>query len=368
MRIVAHNVKGQPNAAPWQRSKLSEYIMKTTQTHTTDLLQVPNAPQLPGLSFRRFRRASDLPKMLVVADAANQADQIDEKETLEELTHYYDHLKNCDPVRDMLMAEVDGELVAYSRVWWEQDQQGTYLYRHFGVVHPRWRGKGLGTAMLAYNQSRLLEVARQNDHPPQVPRFFESWGGDTMPDNHAILTKAGYQVVRYFFEMVRPLDQPIPEAPLPSGLEVRPFQEDHNRLIFDASSEAFRDHWSYIEPTEQDYQRWLNRPNRTPHLWQVAWDGDQVAGMVLNTIFPEENAAFNRKRGWTDPISVRRPWRRRGLARALLVRSMRMFKEMGYEDTALGVDTENPSGALRLYQGVGYQTVKTWKSYRKPLG
>jgi len=99
----------------------------------------------------------------------------------------------------------------------------------------------------------------------------------------------------------------------------------------------------------------------------VAWAGDQIAGMVQNFVSAAENAEYNRKRGYTEGISVRRPWRKLGLARALLVQSIAMFREMGMEETALGVDAENLSGALKLYQGVGYQEVKRNMSYRKPL-
>jgi len=119
-----------------------------------------------------------------------------------------------------------------------------------------------------------------------------------------------------------------------------------------------------------------------PHLWQVAWapsvadsaenpgeraEGDEVAGMVLNRLDEEQNVKYGRKRGWTQDIFVRRPWRRRGLARSLLVRSILMFQEMGMEETALGVDAQNPSGVLQLYESVGYRPVRTHTFYHKRI-
>jgi ribosomal protein S18 acetylase RimI-like enzyme len=89
--------------------------------------------------------------------------------------------------------------------------------------------------------------------------------------------------------------------------------------------------------------------------------------MVLNFYSQKENEEYNRKRGYTEGISVRRPWRKRGLARALIVQSMKMFKAMGMTETALGVDTQNLSGALRLYKSVGYRAVKKHTIYRKAL-
>ena len=89
--------------------------------------------------------------------------------------------------------------------------------------------------------------------------------------------------------------------------------------------------------------------------------------MVLNFLNEKENEEYNRLRGWTEDISVRRPWRRRGLARALLTRSLQMFKDMGMDHAALGVDTENTTGALNLYESVGFVVEKRHATYWKEL-
>jgi ribosomal protein S18 acetylase RimI-like enzyme len=150
---------------------------------------------------------------------------------------------------------------------------------------------------------------------------------------------------------------------------VRPVQLEHYRAIWEAECEAFRDHWGNEAVDESDFARWSDarRPTFQPHLWQVAWDGDQVAGMIRNYIDHETNAHFNRQRGYTEDISVRRPWRRRGLARALLARSLRVLRDEGMSEAALGVDTANPSGALRLYEDMGFRTVRHSTDYRKLL-
>jgi GNAT superfamily N-acetyltransferase len=185
-----------------------------------------------------------------------------------------------------------------------------------------------------------------------------------------MLEKNGYKPVRYFHEMVRPSLDDIPDFALPEGLQIRPVLREHYRLIWDADVEAFRDHWGYSQETEKDYQAWLN--NKTifqPHLWQVAWDTEtnQVAGQVRTFISQVENDKYNRKRGFTEFISVRRPWRKRGLARALIVRSLLAQKEHGMTESALNVDTENLSGATRVYEDCGFRVVKTNKIYQKPL-
>ena len=184
----------------------------------------------------------------------------------------------------------------------------------------------------------------------------------------ALLKKNNYEEVRWGYEMQRHIDDPLPEAAMPEGLDVRPVKEDHYHLIWNAQNEAFRDHWGHSDRTEEEYQRWLSDPiTFGPHLWKVAWAGDQVAGMVLNFVNQEENEEYDRKRGYTEFISVRRPWRRRGLAKSLLVQSIVMFREMGFEETVLGVDTQNPNHALSLYENVGYKIERKSTVYRKAL-
>jgi len=104
-----------------------------------------------------------------------------------------------------------------------------------------------------------------------------------------------------------------------------------------------------------------------PELWQVAWHGESVVGSVMNFIDHDYNLKFNNKRGWTEEITTHREYRRKGIAKALIVRSMHMHKSKGMTEVALGVDTQNLTGALKLYEGLGYQQEKTWITFRKEM-
>ncbi|MCJ2541186.1 MAG: GNAT family N-acetyltransferase, partial [Candidatus Thermoplasmatota archaeon] len=183
-----------------------------------------------------------------------------------------------------------------------------------------------------------------------------------------VLEERGFTPLRYFFEMLRDLREPIEDRPLPEGIEVRPVPPEDYRKVFDAANEALKDHWAGREWTEEDYQEFMNDPIIDPALWVVAYDGDEVAGTVLNWVHHEENERLGRKWGYTEIITVRRPYRGKGLAKALITRSMVMLKEMGMEEANLGVDSENPSGALGLYTGLGYRNIKTYMIHRKDLG
>ncbi len=329
-------------------------------------LNMPDSPEIEGLTFRHYQGEEDLPGILSVYNEAHIADHEDHKETLEELTNNYRHLTNCDPAQDMILAEVKGQMVAYARVtWWIEDATGNQIFFLFGNVHPDWRHQGLGTCMLRHNEQRLMEIAAQV--ATDGPCFYRSTASNFEPGNIRLLERAGYEPIRMAYLMVCHDLHKVPDLPLPEGLDVRPVRPEHVRKIWDATQEAFRDHWGYSEPSEESYQNWLGSIEYQPELWQVAWDGDEIAGMVGNFIGNDANGERDRVRGWTENISVRRPWRRRGLARALLARSMRMFRDMGFTETALGVDTDNPNGALNLYKSMGYEVYRQVDTYQKPL-
>ena len=327
------------------------------------------APQIPGLIFRPFQGPSDYPHILSMINAAKLEDDLERSDSLEDITNYYTHLHNCDPYEDMLFAEVNGDVIAYSRVEWNLSKDGEWLGFHINFMHPAWRRKGIGRAMLRYNEARLREIAARQLEDGEIQTstllFFDVYAADSEAGKEALLLIEGYQAVRHEYSMLRPLSEAIQVTPMPEGLEVRQAHPEHYRQIWDASQEAFRDHWGFIPAPEEEYRRWLHESIFDPSLWKVAWDGDQVAGMVLNFINERENEEFERQRGYTEGISVRRPWRRRGLARALLTRSLKMFKEMGMHEAALGVDTQNLNGALRLYESVGFRPVKRETIYRK---
>jgi GNAT superfamily N-acetyltransferase len=332
----------------------------------TEALYLPDAPAIPGLTFRRFQGESDYPNMVTVINAAAAADRIERVTTLEDIASNYAHLTNSDPYQDMLLVELEGRVVGYTRVWWAREEAGNRLYVHICFLVPEARRKGIGRAIVRHNERRLREIA--SGHPADGPRFFQAFAADTETGKEALLSSEGYAAVRRGYNMVRSLAEPIVLAPLPPGLEVRPVPPEHIRAFWEADQEAFRDHWGFIPGTEQDYQRWLNEPIFNPHLWQVAWDGGQIAGAVQNFVNAKENEAYNRKRGYTEGIFVRRPWRKRGLAQALIMRSLQMFKDLGFAEAALGVDSENLSGALRLYESCGFRVVKRESLYRKPMG
>jgi GNAT superfamily N-acetyltransferase len=307
--------------------------------------------------------------MVAVLEGSKEADGLERIDTVEDVARTYDHLINSDPYQDMLFVEVRGGVIGYSRVWWEQEVAGERLYAHFAHLLPAWRGLGIRRAMLRRNERRLREIASLSPcHGAEIEvGAFDVWAAESETHWTSLLTSEGYAAARQHLEMVRPDLEGVPELPLPDGLEIRPVRPDQHLQVRDAAGEAFYDQWGQTESQAQRFLEWQGAPTFRPDLWQVAWDGAQVAGGILNYVDRAENRVYGRLRGYTENVFVRRPWRRQGLARALVARSLRMLREQGLEDAALGVDAENPNGARRLYESMGFQVVKRYATYRKSL-
>jgi ribosomal protein S18 acetylase RimI-like enzyme len=326
-----------------------------------DQITLPGAPVIDGLTFRLFRDESDYAHVVELINVCSVADGVEDYATVEWAANFFAHISRFDPRCDILFAAIDDRPVGWVRAWPRQLDDGTEVCIVNGSVFPQWRRRGIGGALQRWGEQHVLARSAAG------PRVFRAFAADTEVGTIGLLEKEGYQAVRHGFEMARPFTEPIPDLALPEGVEVRPVAPEQYRQVAAALNEAFRDHWSHSESTEEDYQRWINDPAFQPHLWQVGWAGDEVAGMVLNFIDPDYNAEFKRLRGWTDPICVRRPWRKQGLAKALIARSMRLLQEQSMTEAGLGVDAQNPNGALRLYESLGFRATKKFMTYEKPL-
>jgi mycothiol synthase len=324
------------------------------------------APPVAGLTFRRYRGPEDHPEMHRVHQAVAAADGVDEVTTIEQFDLSYANHVNCDHERDIVLAEVDYALVAYARVFWSELVEGGRSYENFGFVHPEWRRRGIGTALHRHNEARLREIAA--GHPNVEPKWLASESADSDVGNDALLRASGYAPARYFYEMLASSLDSITAPPMPTGVELRPVVREQYRQIWEAQAEAFRDHWGEAEWTEEFWREFDADPlNADPSMWRVGWEGDQVAGVIVTIVPTEENKRHGRNRVYVAGVSVRRPWRRRGLARALLASSLVAAREAGHTGASLGVDTDSPTGATDLYRSLGFAPEKTFIAWRKPL-
>ena len=335
--------------------------MAETTRSTADTAAIP-ASGVPGLTLRRLDAPADYARMNEIANAARMAMGNEFYTTAEQLQRFYDHIENCDLARDLFLAEVDGRLSGYIRVGW-RDEPATRLYEVIVFVDPEVATEPVFDAMLEVAERRMAEIVANDPPGTKVARANPPGGiGD------AALTRRGYVPIRHAYTMVRPTLDDLPDAPMPEGLEIREVRREDMEQIFQAENEAFRDHWGHTEPGRRERDDFFDDPVQSDtSLWRVAWDGPEVAGMVRSYIHPEQNERLGVQRGWVEHISVRRPWRRRGLARALIAASFPLLRARGMTEGALGVDTQNESGAVRVYERCGFVVVSRSSEYSRTL-
>lgn len=320
------------------------------------------------LNLRPYAGTGDLAEMVRIQNAEWEADGLGYRETVAEQAAFFAHVSDkSDPARDLTIAEVDGRMMGWARRDWVDANDGVREYRSRGAVDPEWRRRGIGTALLADGEERMRALA--STHRTDRPRVYGTFTEGRNAGANALAARFGYGPVRWFFDMARPgLQESLPDVPpMPEGLDVRPVQDDQLLQIWRADVEAFRDHWGGGDDSEEAFRRYQDAPDFDPSLWVVAWDGDEVAAAVVNTIYVHENEEMGRRHGWLDSVFTRRPWRKRGLASALIARSLHVLAERGMETAMLGVDADNPSGALRLYESFGFAVVERGQAWRRPM-
>ena len=328
-------------------------------------LDLADAPAIDGLRFRRPRGdEADYEAMATVITTANLHDAHEEIQLARHVREELEMSVGVDPAVDVVLTEIHGHVVAESGVE-RTVRDGAVVYDLWGHVHPDVRRRGLGRALLRENLRRAGERAAGEADGQAVE--IRSHAQESEVGNRALLDAHGLEPIRWFFLMRRATLDDIPDAPLPDSLEFRPVTPDQHRAIFEAEVEAFRDHWSSREKTDQDLERTLKREELDTDLWVVAWDGDQIAGVVQTWVWAEENETLGVERGWLEHISVRRPWRRQGVGRAITAEALRRLAAAGLTEACLGVDAENPTGALGLYEGLGFEVHQRWITYRGSL-
>jgi mycothiol synthase len=328
-------------------------------------LVIPGVPR--DLRARFLDPAVDYPVVADFMAAVNLADGHNHVLSADEVAIEWRRTPGFEPSRDAVILEDARGTAALLSVD-AQVRAGKVVHWVEGWVRPDRRREGIGRALLRWAERHAAElVTRRESQEPDLPQVIGFGALETIPAAMAFAASTDYAPIRYGFQMRRPLSEPIPDFQLPPGIEIRPVLERDHRRIFDADVEAFLDHWEPRARDDSDFEATFAFPDLDTSLWRVAWDGDEVAGSVMNAIFPEENARTGVSLGWLEHVSVRKRWRGRGIAKALIASSLHAHRDRGVEFAALGVDGENPTGALALYESLGFRPHEKWINHRKPL-
>jgi len=286
-----------------------------------------------------------------VDDTGEHYSEEDVREVLEDET--------ADLARDTVAAvAADGELVAFAWV-----HGAAHRVRVEGAVAPVMRRRGLGRRLLEWAEQRAAE--RHPDGPVAV--CFDVH--ENNPGKEALVRAAGYTATRWQYRMARPLDEPLPEVPpMPEGLSLTRYLADRDEAVRQAHREAFAGEWGATPPDEQTWSRWYTgSPTFRPDVSWLVLHGDEVAAYLLTYFWAADAAATGVREAFLGQIGVRPAWRRRGLGGLLLATALHSYREAGYERSSLTVDSANPTGALALYERVGFAANATSVSWMKAL-
>ena len=246
------------------------------------------------------------------------------------------------------VAERDGATVAYLDV--SSEESG-----HFSI-DARTVDAEVAPVLLAAAEAHAREQAAS----PVLRGFVQ---GDE-PVLREAFEAGGWVPVRHSFQMRIDLDGELPDPEWPDGLAPRNAEPGEEERVYEAQMDSFADHWDFRRQPFDVWSGYTTESHRyDPSLWWLVEDGGELAAISLNTWHFSGDPQF----GWIGVLGVRPAWRKRGLATALLRHSFRDFQQRGATRVGLGVDGENTTGAVRLYERAGMRVVRRSDTYEKTL-
>ena len=328
----------------------------TTQTRTT---------------MRPYAGEADLPALLALLNTCDALDQLDDNYSLDSLQRRLDE-PTVDKAHDLrLWEDAAGGLVGFGQLWYPPASpadaviNGEIYFR----VHPAVRNQGLEDEIIAWGAARALELGRARGLPVQLGAGLRETNPEYVAYRRPILERHGFAPVRYGYKMARSLREPIPDPQLPAGFTLRTTagEAEWERWV-EACNLSFIDHWNFHPWTIEQHRHWVADPNYRADLDLVAVTPDGTfAAFCMCVIYQDDNARNERNEGEITDLGTRRGYRKIGLGRAMLLAGMQRLQAAGMDTAVLGVDAENPTGALRLYESVGFTPLVTNVSYRKDL-
>jgi len=310
-------------------------------------------------------RLEDAPEILELYIRMDRADSLSWAGNLQEVKDDFSDPGANAETDALLVIAPDGRIAGLGWVFLNQEAARERRAFLWGVVHPDHRQRGLGHTVLNWLEARGNQ--RLGEYQEDLPHFLVANSADYNLDRTVLYEQHGFEQKRFYFRMRRDLSQPIPEKPVPMGIEIRPFtpeMDEPARVVVNAS---FQDHWGFEPITSESWKLHVTGADTfRPNLTFAAFAGERMVGISINRENAEDNARVGIHEGWIGTLGVLRDQRGKGLATSLLCRSMQAFKAAGMGFAGLTVDTENLSGALRLYENLAFTSVTRYILWKKP--
>lgn len=297
--------------------------------------------------------------------AREKVDQEGENYSAEDLLEELDD-PHLDAANDTIGLWADGRMIAYGKVQSSETVVDVDRVRTEGTVHPEWRRRGLGTTLMGWLIQRAGEMHAAKH--PDVTGVVSTGSISTNVGADKLLRKLGFEESRYFFDMKRPLDQPVPEVAMPAGFRLEGFDPAIDETLRTTHNEVFLDHWGSTPRDAESWKVWFTgaRAFRGAASY-VVLDGETIAAYVLGYEWDADTEVTGIRELYIGQVGTRRAYRGRGLARAALAKVLAEGARAGYQRAGLGVDADNPTGALGLYESLGFSMHSKWITYSLPM-
>jgi mycothiol synthase len=251
---------------------------------------------------------------------------------------------------DAWIVERGQDVVAFGQVWAEDPRR----LSGFAVVHPEHTGRGIGSTLAGQVEGRGSELAVGE------ARLFSA----TIPQDEAaaaLLAGRGYAWARRFWQMEADLDEAPGDAVPPPGIALRPLDadrdlEDAHRVL----EAAFEDHWDYVSISYEEFlDTNIHRDHFDPGLWIVAEDAGRPVGVLTGSAGPDLGSVLE--------LGVLRSHRGRGIASAMLAAVFAEFRRRGLPTARLNVDSDNPTGAVSVYERAGMRPASSYDLWSRTI-
>jgi len=241
-----------------------------------------------------------------------------------------------------------------------------HVMRHWGGVHPRYRNSGLGGQLLQWAEQASVPLHEDlfSGHPLSLSGFCLQGNGPAAD----LFESHGYRLVRWMHEMAIDLSQPLREAPVaPPGVEIVGFTPERSQDARLVRDEAFRDHWGSTETTAEGWAHGTGSQAFRPACSFVAYEAGEPLGVILAFEYDAYLEATGIRDLYIAIVGTRRAGRKRGIASALVARALAQAQAAGFVRASLGVQADSMTGAVGLYERIGFAIDHSDAYYEKAL-
>ncbi len=228
-------------------------------------------------------------------------------------------------------------------------------------VFPGYEWSRIEEEALAWAERRLDELRQQDA---------ERWGGALVSGARqddsqriAFLDRHDFRYCGDFAEvnMLRSLDDPIPDLVVPEGYQVREVTRSGELSQRAAAQREVWLPWTVGNVSDEDYARFMQLPGYDRMLDIVTVTPDGVIAAYVNGWIDPLNCI-----GDFGPVGALPAYRRQGLTRLALLEGLRRMKLKGMERVCVSTGVANLP-AMRLYESVGFKIVNRYLDYIKTV-